>query len=198
VFRSLPSIVVLAGYWAAGRSRHTRRTIVAAFLSSLLAGLLSRFIQNMWHTPRPVHDPVVSGFFHPPFLMLIDKDFHSFPSDHAAFLLPLVWYVSRLQPWLGAAAIALAGATLLARLYLGLHFPVDVAVGLMAGAVSVLATERLWPRLVDRIGALVYALESRWPVATASLLFLLAYAYATMFDDFRSLALAFQRALTAS
>lgn len=202
VFRSLPSTVVLAGYWAAGgrpgQDRHTRRTIVAAFLTSLVAGVISRVIQNFWDTPRPIHDPALSGLFQPSFLKLIDEDFHSFPSDHAAFLLPLVWHVSRLQPWLGAATTALVGAALLARLYLGMHFPTDVVGGLLVGALTVVATERLCPRLVDRIGALIHAAESRWPVATASLLFLLAYACASMFDEFRAIALAIGRALTHS
>ena len=198
VFRSLPCVIALAGYWAAGRSRQTRRTVIAAFLASFLAGAFSRVVQNLWQTPRPVHDPLLSGAFSPSFTRIIESDFHSFPSDHAAFLLPLVWYAGRLQPWLGAAMTALVGAALLARLHLGIHYPTDVVVGLLIGVLTIGATERLWPRLVDRIGALIDLGKNRWPVLTASLLFLLAYAYASMFDDFRSLAVAIWRALTHS
>ena len=108
-----------------------------------------------------------------------------------------MWYAGRLQPWLGAAMTALVGAALLARLHLG-EPPTDVVVGLLIGVLTIGATERLWPRLVDRIGALIDLGKNRWPVLTASLLFLLAYAYASMFDDFRSLAVAIWRALTHS
>ena len=198
LYRSLPYVTILSAYWAAawseGRSGRVRRTVAAAFLIAFVAGALSRVVQNAWVTPRPVYDPVLGRLFAPTFQSAIDHDFHSFPSDHAAFLLPLVWYVGRLHGWLGGAAGVLLSLGMLSRVYLGVHYPVDVVVGLGLGALVIVLVERFWPTLPDRACTLVRACEARWPRAVAALLFLVAYAYATMFDDLRRMGLALLRA----
>jgi undecaprenyl-diphosphatase len=199
VFRALPAVAVLSGYWVAqakrAQSGRVRRTVVAAFLVSFAAGGTSRVIQNLWATQRPIHSSALRSLFSPAFLASIGEDFHSFPSDHAAFLLPLVWYVGRLRTWLGALMGVLMCANLLSRLYTGIHFPVDVAAGLVLGALVILVAERLWPGLADRVATLVATAEHRRPTTTAVFLFVLTYGFATMFDDFRSLGRALLRAL---
>jgi membrane-associated phospholipid phosphatase len=199
LFRSIPCVVLLAGYWgAAGSSRERRhsirRTVLGGFVTAGVALLLSRVIQNLWETHRPIHDPALSGSFQAQFRAMIGDDLHAFPSDHAAFLVPLVWSLGRLQPWLGAATAVLLACALGARAYLGLHYPTDILAGAILGAVIVWG-ERRWPEVASRGVALVDEARALWPVATAAGLFLIAYCYASMFESIRDLAGAVVRAL---
>jgi undecaprenyl-diphosphatase len=63
----------------------------------------------------------------------------SFPSDHATMAGAVaagLWLVSRR---LGVVALAAAMLMAFARVYVGAHYPIDVVVGLVFGAVVVLA-----------------------------------------------------------
>jgi undecaprenyl-diphosphatase len=167
--------------------------VVAGFLAAGIALLLSRLAQNLWESPRPIYDPAFEGLFQHKFLSLVDEDYHSFPSDHAAFILPLVWAVARLQRALGILTSVLLAGTLFARLYTGVHFPGDLLGGLAVGATAVLLMH-LWPEAPGCVLALVEAAQARWSVATAAVLFFIAYSYASMFEPARDLTLGVFRA----
>jgi undecaprenyl-diphosphatase len=188
LFRSIPCVAILAGYWVAtdatDRGRAVRTRVLGGFLASGVAMVLSRLFQNLVYSPRPVHDPVLGPLFAPHLHTILTADFHSFPSDHAAFLVPLVWAAGALQPSLGAATGALLLAALLARAWTGLHYPTD----LLAGAVLGLAlawVERLRPATAAWGVDLVDRARSQWPVTTGTALFLIAYLYAAMFEPLR-------------
>ena len=187
LFRAVPPVAILSGYWAAadshGRGPETRRQVLAGFLSSGAALVLSRVIQDLFQSVRPITDPRFSGLFHESFTPL---DFHSFPSDHAAMLVPLVCAIGALQPLAGAATGLLLACGLLARIWRGLHYPTDV----LAGALLGLATAwiaRLRPDGLDRCLDLLDRARSRRPVIVATILFLIAFLYASMFESVREL-----------
>jgi membrane-associated phospholipid phosphatase len=198
-FRSVPCVTILAGYWAAAeisreRLRAVRARVLGGFLAAGGALTVSRLVQNLWQDPRPINDPALGGLFQAPFRTVGPHDLHAFPSDHAAFLVPLVWTVWQLQPWLGAGTAVLLACALLARAYVGLHFPTDILAGAILGAVIAWG-ERRWPEVARRGVALVDEARALWPVATAAGLFLIAYCYASMFESVRDLAQAVVRAL---
>jgi len=198
LFRSMPCVAILAGYWAGAgatdRGRAIRTRVVGGFLAGGVALFLSRLVQNLVYSVRPIHDPILGQLFTPHFRSILPEDLHSFPSDHGAFLVPLVWAVCALQPWLGAATGALLLAVLLARAWTGLHYPTDLLAGAALG-LAVAWIERRSPKASARASDLVDRARSRWPVATGSALFLIAYQYAGMFEPVRDAAEAIGRAL---
>ncbi len=93
-----------------------------------------------------VNQPLVGSFHEarpyatlPGILVLVQRspDF-SFPSDHAVMAgaaAASLWLCNR---WLAGAATAAAILLALARVYIGAHYPHDVAVGLLFGALVAL------------------------------------------------------------
>jgi len=187
LFRAVPSVSILSGYWAAadshGRGPETRRQVLAGFLSSVAALTLSRLIQDLVQSPRPINDPTFAGLFHESYTSL---DFHSFPSDHAAMLVPLVCAIGALQPLAGAATGLLLAFGLLARIWRGLHYPSDVLAGALLGLAMVWIV-RLRADALDRGLDLLDRARSRRPLTVATILFLIAFLCASMFESVRDL-----------
>lgn len=63
---------------------------------------------------------------------------HSFPSGHAATAFAGATVLSRLAPRAAPAFALLALAVAYSRLYVGVHFPLDVAAGAAVGAATAL------------------------------------------------------------
>jgi undecaprenyl-diphosphatase len=197
LLRSIPVVAILAGYWAAAGAGEqggaARRVVIGGFLAAGLGLFVSRCLQNLIETARPIHDAVLGPLFRGPFAGIITEDYHSFPSDHAALLLPLVCAVVTLERWVGAATGLLLFAALLARVYTGHHYPSDVLAGALIGSGAVWIERRL-PEVRNRALDLVDLVRRRWPVAAAALLFLVAFLFAAMFEPVRDMALALGRA----
>ena len=111
--------------WLRGGER-TRKLLLQATVAGLAGLLINQLIGLFWQHPRPF----VIGLGH---TFLPHAPDSSFPSDH----LTLLWCVAfsfLLHPRLRAAGalLALLGLPMAwARIYLGVHFPLD-----MAGAVK--------------------------------------------------------------
>lgn len=122
---------LLGGAWwlsRRGRPRDAGRWIGGALAGELVYVLL----KECFHRPRPNVVPHLSG-----------AGWYSFPSGHA-MLAPIVWcagiaLLTSASPrreriaW-RAVAIILVAAIAFARLYLGVHYPSDVAAGLLFGS----------------------------------------------------------------
>ena len=106
---------------------------VAATAAFILSGLLAQMIKRTWDMPRP---PAVLEHVH---VLGAALQSHSFPSGHSAsdgVMICLAFLIWLRRDW---RAYAVAGLFLLAaygRIYVGVHFPLDVMVGLMLGIVS--------------------------------------------------------------
>lgn len=106
--------------WLRGSSR-LRHALVAATLSGLTGLLINQLIGLAWYHPRPFE----AGIGHTLIQHVQDS---SFPSDH----LTLIWAVAfsllmHEQVRLPGLALALVGLPVAwARIYLGLHFPLDM------------------------------------------------------------------------
>ncbi|RUP24613.1 MAG: undecaprenyl-diphosphatase [Curvibacter sp.] len=114
--------------WLRG-SENTRKTILVATASGLLGLLINQVIGLAWSHPRPF----MIGLGHTLIPHVADS---SFPSDH----LTLWWAVAfslMLQrgPRIAGIGLAMLGIPIAwARIYLGVHFPID-----MFGAAAVAA-----------------------------------------------------------
>jgi membrane-associated phospholipid phosphatase len=125
----LALLALTAAAWLAARRRMLDAMLVLLALGG--AKLLNAVLKNGFERPRPsIHDPLdtAAGF--------------SFPSGHAmasmALFATLAFVLTRgrsapIRFTVFGMAAALVGAIGLSRVYLGVHFPSDVAAGWSAG-----------------------------------------------------------------
>ncbi|NCT85375.1 MAG: undecaprenyl-diphosphatase [Comamonadaceae bacterium] len=131
---ALPLLLVTG--WLLGRE-HIRQAMLAAALAAGLGLLLNQPIGLAWANPRPF----VIGLGHTLIPHAADP---SFPSDHLT-----LWWATAfgllLQPGLRGwgAALALLGLPIAwARVYLGVHYPLDMAGALAMGGFSAWLSRR--------------------------------------------------------
>ncbi len=127
------AIVLVAGWWTA-RSRGDRCVAAALWAGggTLLAVAVNQPIVAAVHEARPFTDL-------PGALVLAHRsaDF-SFPSDHAVMAGAVTAGVFLVSRRLGVVAAVAAVLMAAARVYVGVHYPRDVAAGLAVGAAVVL------------------------------------------------------------
>jgi len=130
--------VVIAA--AVKRRDDLRRMGYAALAAYAGSGLLSEVVKRIADRHRPLLVLFDARVFGVPLFM------HSFPSGHAttAFAAAFAWgaYLPRAR-W---ALYGLATLVAFSRVYLGVHFPLDVVYGAFLGAVIGLGSARLFRR----------------------------------------------------
>ncbi len=77
----------------------------------------------------------------------------SFPSGHAASAAAFATAVTMESPVIGAAVAPVAAAVAYSRVHTGVHWPSDVAAGVLLGTGVALATRRWWPLRVEEPAA---------------------------------------------
>lgn len=95
--------------------------------SAALAALVSQVLKRAARRPRPSNLP---GFV----ALIENPDAFSFPSGHAAAAFAVAVALLGQGVGLGPLALVLAGLIGLSRVYLGAHYPLDVAIGAMLGS----------------------------------------------------------------
>ncbi|MBC3871854.1 undecaprenyl-diphosphatase [Undibacterium oligocarboniphilum] len=121
------ALPVIIGFgWLRG-NEHTRKVLLEATASGLAGLLINQIIGLVWQHPRPF----MIGLGHTLIPHAADS---SFPSDHLTLLWAVAFsFLTHRSPRLAGMALALLGLPVAwARIYLGVHFPLD-----MVGAVLV-------------------------------------------------------------
>jgi undecaprenyl-diphosphatase len=141
VFRGLTEAGTSGAVWLAlalalALSRRSWRLFAAVALADLCADLTTRLLQLIVARPRPSL----------PTLVARPASF-SFPSGHAATSFACATVIAAFVPTLRLPAFLLALAIAYSRLYVGVHYPLDVIAGGLYGVVVGLATLRVLPRL---------------------------------------------------
>ncbi|MDX1800623.1 MAG: phosphatase PAP2 family protein [Marinobacter sp.] len=137
--------LTLIGNWLSGQPARRRIAVIGA-VAGLAALSLNQLIGLFWQHPRPF----MIGLGHT--LMPHAPD-SSFPSDH----LTLIWSVSLL--FLAQAKTRVAGLLLTlmgipvawARIYLGVHFPLDMLGALLCGGLTAWAFHNVESPLATRL-----------------------------------------------
>lgn len=147
----VPLVLVARWLWGPPEQRATLLMVFAAIALALAANLL---ISLAWYHPRPFMVPVGHTY-------LAHVPDSSFPSDHGTvmFTTALVFLVRRGTRALGAMFLPLAAIVAWARIYLGVHFPLDMLgalfIAIWMTAVIVSQEERL-VRHIQPVAELIY------------------------------------------
>lgn len=125
--------------WAVWRWPSQRGLISTTLVACGAAALLAHFIAASLNLPRPF----VVGLS-PAYIVHAARG--SLPSAHATVMFTIAW-MFLLRPQLritGSALFGIATLTGWARIYVGVHFPMDIAVGLLIGLVLAGVFHGLW------------------------------------------------------
>ena len=123
----LVPLMLVFGWLRGDASR--RMLMLEATASGLFALLINQAIGLVWQHPRPF----MVGLGHTLITHVADS---SFPSDHLTLLLAvaLSFMISARSLICGAVLLTLALPMAWARIYLGVHFPLDMAGAALVGA----------------------------------------------------------------
>lgn len=155
---SLWSVPVLAvvtlGLWLFGRPGTSSRWKLATASALAAAGvalLVNQVIGHIWFRDRPTtaHPTEAHLFFAAP------SGDPSFPSDHAAAAFAIAFAVLFLSRRAGIGFLVAAFAIGLDRVLIGLHYPGDIAAGLLVGLASAWLIHRFCQPPLLRAVALV-------------------------------------------
>lgn len=191
-------------FWFTGRGEDRearRRTILVALASALLALIVNRAVASALPLRvRPMYEAGI-GYHAPSLPLAFDlENWSSFPSDHATYFFALssgLFFLSRpvglLMMFYSVLWVCLP------RLYLGIHYPSDLAFGALLGiavAVAVRMAMTAKDRALERRAtAPVLAFERMHPGPFYAAAFVVSFEMAAMFDDLRSAARALAHGL---
>src|SRR3954454_4943656 len=135
-------IAVGACLGTAGGRRGRRAAIRGLASIGVTSLVVNQGIKRVVQRPRPDlrHVPVVRRVKVAPLTT-------SFPSGHAASAAAFATGVASELPPAGAPLAVLAAAVGASRVYVGVHYPLDVLVGAATGVTIARLTRRLWPTL---------------------------------------------------
>jgi undecaprenyl-diphosphatase len=125
----LPSLMLAgaAGAFIVGNN-HVRQAVYRVIFAMIMAWLLARLGQHLWHFPRPFALGLGTQW-------VSHGTSSGFPSNHAsvafAFGASVAWSSKHWS--MALAALLMATAVAWSRLALGLHFPSDVLAGAVVG-----------------------------------------------------------------
>lgn len=136
------ALLLLLGLWIYKRRRVAAIWILTALISLAFADLLCyRVIKPLVDRPRPPDASIEVQ------LRTVNYSGPSFPSNHAANLFAVATTLSGSLPGLGPILFLFASLVAYSRIYVGVHFPLDVlagaAIGTLIGMLVRLAMGRL-------------------------------------------------------
>ncbi len=114
-----------------------RRAGYAGLVSYAFSGAAVQIVKSLWDRPRPLlvlYD-----------VKIVDSPLfvHSFPSGHTMTAFAVMFALSAYLPRFRYALIPLAFVTAISRVYIGVHFPLDIVYGGVAGALIGIGSARL-------------------------------------------------------
>jgi len=144
---ALAALVVVLWFALPRGERALRRHLVYGGLAASLALGVNYALATLWYRPRPF-----VLYPHLVHLLVQHVPDASFPSDHVAVAAAFAAAIPKTHRWLRLLFWCLTALIALARVFVGVHWPVDVLGGAAVGALSlamVLALRRPLARPVE-------------------------------------------------
>ncbi|MEW2294265.1 phosphatase PAP2 family protein [Streptomyces sp. NPDC006743] len=149
--------LMLAGWWRARRvDAAAAVTALAVPVAVVLAYLVNSLVKAAVHEVRPcrtLHAVTLEA--------CPARTDWSFPSNHAAIAAAAAVALFLVSRRLGAIAVVAAAAMAASRVWVGAHYPHDVAVGLVAGALVSFAVMRVVLRSPEGLARRIAATRLR-------------------------------------
>ncbi|WP_219834879.1 phosphatase PAP2 family protein [Paenibacillus sp. R14(2021)] len=188
-FKGLLFMTIFWSLWFHNSKQSSNRiTLLGMLTGSFFALLISRTITEVIvNRPRPMIESTLN--FRIPSGLTLDllPKMSSFPSDHAVMFFGMALgflFVSRRVGVFAFSYTALFIA--FPRVYMGYHYPTDIAAGMLIGLVVVFLFTKQ-PIIRYMIEQLIEFGQAR-PMLMYPFLFLLTFEFATMFDNIRHFA----------
>ncbi len=157
IAQDTPVLVALGmvGWWVAG-DRRKRRALMIAVVALVIGMAINLAITSTTYMARPLQ----AGIGHTWLAHGLET---SFPSDHATLLLSigLALVITPALRFAGMAITALGLSTAWARVYLGVHFPLDMAASALISLIAAVTANMASGMLDERIFAPVEQHYSR-------------------------------------
>ena len=135
----VPILSMIFWFWGSAGQMKARRQLVIKVTIAIAAGLLlSWLIGKIYPHDRPFVSGIGYNFLH-------HKENYSFPSNHGTIIFTfalgfLFWH--RLRS--GIALLAIGMAIAWSRVYLGVHWPLDMVGGFLVALLSCAVTQLIW------------------------------------------------------
>lgn len=118
-----------------------RQLIIKVIISLGFAFLVTFFIRHLYYSPRPFAVNVGTNF-------LFHEETSSLPSQHAVFIWTICLaiclnYTHRFK-WLLYLFIMVAILVCWSRIFLGIHWPFDIVVGILVSIIAVFIMQKSW------------------------------------------------------
>lgn len=132
-------IIVLVVYWFT--KPLSRTLIIKVFMTLLLALLITFVIRHLFYSPRPFALEIGTNYLH-------HEKNSSLPSQHAVFIGAICFSVlfnyqhkyKKLILLFTAIAILICWS----RIYLGIHWPLDIVIGFIISGLSAFIVKKIW------------------------------------------------------
>ncbi len=136
-------LLVFLGYLWFSRPA-SRRMVMVALIAAGIARLgITNIIRFFYPHPRPFDVMQVR--------QLIPENGSSFPSGHASFFFALsaaIYLYDRKLGWFFFVVSALMGV---ARVYVGVHWPLDILGGIAVGIITAILVNRIYKKIYDHL-----------------------------------------------